>query len=41
MSEGRKHAHLTEEARLLRTDPVYKWASTRWPTFVQVRAPPK
>ena len=29
--------HLTAEAALLRTDPVYKWASTRWPTFVQVR----
>ena len=29
-------AHLTAEARQLRADPVYKWASTRWPTFVQV-----
>ena len=29
-------AHLAAEYRLLRTDPVYKWASTRWPTFVQV-----
>ena len=28
--------HLTAEAKLLKTDPVYKWASTRWPTFVQV-----
>ena len=28
-------AHLTAEAGLLRSDPVYKWASTRWPTFVQ------
>ena len=28
-------AHLTAEAALLQTDPVYKWASTRWPTFVQ------
>lgn len=28
-------AHLTAEAKLLKTDPVYKWASTRWPTFVQ------
>ena len=24
------------EAKLLQTDPVYKWASTRWPTFVAV-----
>mgnify|MGYP006879294523 CR=1 FL=1 len=29
-------AHLTAESRLLKTDPVYKWASTRWPTFVQI-----
>jgi hypothetical protein len=29
-------AHLTAESKLLRTDPVYKWASTRWPTFTQV-----
>jgi len=29
-------AHLTAEARLLESDPVYKWAATRWPTFVQV-----
>ena len=29
-------AHLAAEYRLLRTDPVYKWASTRWPTFVAV-----
>ena len=29
-------AHLTSEAALLVSDPVYKWASTRWPTFVQV-----
>lgn len=29
-------AHLAQEAKLLKTDPVYKWASTRWPTFVQV-----
>eukprot|EP00966_Prymnesium_polylepis_P285992 6606292-Prymnesium_polylepis.1 len=28
-------AHLTAEYVLLQTDPVYKWASTRWPTFVQ------
>jgi len=28
-------AHLRAEYALLRTDPVYKWASTRWPTFVQ------
>ena len=28
--------HLTAEAALLATDPVYKWASTRWPTFVQI-----
>ena len=28
--------HLTTEARLVGTDPVYKWASTRWPTFVQI-----
>ena len=31
-------AHLAAEYKLLRTDPVYKWASTRWPTFVQVGA---
>ena len=31
-------AHLTAEARLLESDPVYKWAATRWPTFVQVAA---
>ena len=30
-------AHLAAEYALLRTDPVYKWASTRWPTFVQAR----
>lgn len=24
--------HLVAEAQLLQTDPVYKWASTRWPT---------
>lgn len=29
-------AHLTAESELLKTDPVYKWASTRWPTFVQI-----
>jgi len=29
-------AHLTHEADLLKTDPVRKWASTRWPTFVQI-----
>ena len=29
-------AHLTAEYGMLKTDPVYKWASTRWPTFVQV-----
>jgi hypothetical protein len=29
-------AHLTEEAKLLQTDPVIKWASTRWPTFVEI-----
>ena len=28
--------HLIAEAKLLGTDPVYKWASTRWPTFVQI-----
>ena len=28
--------HLAAEFALLRTDPVIKWASTRWPTFVQV-----
>ena len=26
-------AHLTAEAALLKTDRVYKWASTRWPTL--------
>ena len=30
-------AHLTAEYALLRTDPVIKWAQTRWPTFVEVR----
>ena len=29
-------AHLTAEYGMLKQDPVYKWASTRWPTFVQV-----
>jgi len=29
-------AHLTHEAVLLKTDPVIKWASTRWPTFVEI-----
>jgi hypothetical protein len=29
-------AHLTQEAKLLLTDPVYKWAQTRWPTFVEI-----
>jgi hypothetical protein len=29
-------AHLTEESKLLVTDPVLKWASTRWPTFVEI-----
>jgi len=29
-------AHLTQEAKLLQTDPVIKWASTRWPTFVEI-----
>ena len=29
-------AHLTAEAKLLHTDPVIKWASTRWPTFVEI-----
>lgn len=28
--------HLTAEAALLDTDPVIKWASTRWPTFVEI-----
>ena len=30
--------HLGAEFVLLRSDPVYKWASTRWPTFVQASA---
>ena len=30
------NSNLTEEYKLLTRDPVYKWASTRWPTFVQV-----
>jgi hypothetical protein len=30
-------AHLTAEYALLKTDPVIKWAQTRWPTFVEVR----
>jgi len=29
-------AHLTMEAELLKTDPVIKWAQTRWPTFVEI-----
>lgn len=29
-------AHLTQESKLLKTDPVYKWAGTRWPTFVEI-----
>ena len=29
-------AHLTAEAKLLHTDPVISWASTRWPTFVEI-----
>ncbi len=29
-------AHLTQEAHLLQTDPVIKWASTRWPTYVEI-----
>ena len=29
-------AHLTEESKLLVTDPVIKWAQTRWPTFVEI-----
>eukprot|EP00041_Stephanoeca_diplocostata_P033227 m.1093373 g.1093373 ORF g.1093373 m.1093373 type:complete len:968 (+) comp24297_c0_seq3:111-3014(+) len=29
-------AHMTKEAQLLSTDPVIKWAQTRWPTFVEI-----
>jgi hypothetical protein len=29
-------AHLTQEYKLLTTDPVIKWAQTRWPTFVEI-----
>ena len=29
-------AHLTQENKLLHTDPVIKWAQTRWPTFVEL-----
>eukprot|EP01052_Picozoa_sp_SAG31_P013350 SAG31_NODE_801_length_12013_cov_23.812070_11_plen_112_part_00 len=29
-------AHLTAEAKLLATDPVIKWAQTRWPTYVEL-----
>eukprot|EP00911_Craspedida_sp_UC1_P000447 UC1_evm4s337 len=29
-------AHLTAESKLLVSDPVYKWAQTRWPTFVEL-----
>jgi len=29
-------AHMTQEAKLLVTDPVIKWAQTRWPTFVEI-----
>ena len=29
-------AHLTQESRLLKTDPIYKWAQTRWPSFVEI-----
>jgi hypothetical protein len=27
---------MKEEAKLLVTDPVYKWAQTRWPTFNEI-----
>ena len=29
-------AHMLRESQLLVTDPVYKWAQTRWPTFVEI-----
>lgn len=29
-------AHMSKEAQLLRSDPVYKWAQTRWPTYVEI-----
>eukprot|EP00854_Cymbomonas_tetramitiformis_P005362 gene5362-6506_t len=29
-------AHLTQEAELVKTDPIIKWAQTRWPTFVEL-----
>lgn len=29
-------AHMTKEAEMLKTDPVYKWAQTRWPTYVEI-----
>ena len=29
-------AHLTQESKLIKTDPIYKWAQTRWPTFVEI-----
>ena len=27
---------MTKEAEMLKTDPVYKWAQTRWPTYVEI-----
>jgi len=29
-------AHLTQESTLIASDPIYKWAQTRWPTFVEI-----
>ena len=29
-------AHLVAEAKLITTDPVIKWAATRWPTYVEI-----
>ena len=33
-------AHLTEESKLLKTDPVYKWAQTRWHAFLLLSPAP-
>lgn len=29
-------AHLIAEARMIATDPIIKWAATRWPTYVEI-----
>ena len=34
-----RQAHMTKEAEMLKTDPVYKWAQTRWPTCKDLDMP--